>query len=194
MGRRKATDVQVAPKTGRRLRLLHPIANAGSFSQSRGMALEIERKFLVDNNTWRDAVERSHKLVQAYLAIDGDTSVRVRIKDDESARMTLKIGLSGMTRKEFEYPVPLTDAREMVEAGKDRLIEKTRHIVNYGGFVWEVDVFAGSLTGLIVAEVEMTSEKDNPALPPWLGREVTGDPAWSNAMLATSGRPVEAST
>lgn len=194
MGRRAAADVQVAPKTGRRPRLSHSIANASSFSQSRGMALEIERKFLVDNNTWRGAVERSHTLVQAYLAIDGHTSVRVRIKDDESARITLKIGLSGMTRKEFEYPVPLTDAREMVATGKDRLIEKTRHIVNHGGYVWEVDVFAGSLTGLIVAEVEMASETENPALPSWLGREVTGDPAWSNAMLATSGRPAEAST
>lgn len=157
------------------------------------MALEIERKFLVDNDTWRDKVERSHTLVQAYLALDGETSVRVRIKDDESARMTLKIGLSGMTRHEFEYPIPLTDAREMVAAGRDRLIEKTRHIVNYGGFAWEVDVFAGALSGLIVAEVEMASETDNPALPPWLGREVTGNPAWSNAMLATSGRPLEAS-
>ena len=156
------------------------------------MALEIERKFLVDNDAWRDAVERSHTLTQAYLAIDGDTSVRVRIKDGESARLTVKVGKTGMTRSEFEYPVTLSDAREMVEAGRDRLIEKTRHIVSHGGFVWEVDVFAGALSGLIVAEVEMGSETDNPALPGWLGREVTGEPAWTNAMLASNGRPVDA--
>jgi len=155
------------------------------------MAVEIERKFLVDNDAWRHQVERSHTLTQAYIAIDGDTNVRVRIKDSESARLTVKTGKTGMTRSEFEYPVPLSDAREMIEAGRDRLIEKTRYIVSHGGFVWEVDVFAGSLSGLIVAEVEMESETDNPALPGWLGREVTGDPAWTNAVLASNGRPVD---
>lgn len=153
------------------------------------MAKEIERKFIVDSDAWRAAAETSKAIVQAYVAIDGDTSVRVRISDGAEARLTLKAGAAGITRDEFEYPVPLEDAREMVAASRGRLIEKTRHIIPLGGFVWEVDVFEGALAGLVVAEVEMRSEEDDPVLPPWLGREVTGDPAWTNAMLATDGWP-----
>jgi len=153
------------------------------------MAKEIERKFIVDSNAWRAAAATSKSIVQAYVAIDGDTSVRVRISDGAEARLTLKSGSSGMTRDEFEYPIPLADARELVAASRGRLIAKTRHIVTLDGFDWEVDVFEGSLAGLVVAEVELASEDDEPTLPPWLGREVTGDPAWTNAMLATDGWP-----
>jgi adenylate cyclase len=80
----------------------------------------------------------------------------------------------------------------MIGASRGRLIEKTRHIIKAGDFVWEIDVFAGALSGLVIAEVEMDSESDEPALPPWLGREVTGDPAWTNAVLAIEGMPVDA--
>ena len=156
------------------------------------MAREIERKFIVDGDAWRDAVETSRSIVQAYLAIDGQTSVRVRVSDDDRALLTVKLGVSDMTRDEFEYPVPLADARIMVAASRGRLVQKTRHIVTVDGFVWEVDVFAGALEGLVVAEVEMGSEEDDPPLPPWVGREVTGDPAWTNAVLATDGRPADA--
>lgn len=153
------------------------------------MAKEIERKFIVENDAWRAAAGASKAIVQAYVAIDGDTSVRVRISDGAEARLTLKSGFSGITRDEFEYPIPLADAHELVAASRGRLIEKTRHIVSFDGFDWEVDVFEGALAGLVVAEVELASEDDEPILPPWLGREVTGDPAWTNAMLATDGRP-----
>tara|TARA_R110002020_G_scaffold34066_22_gene103677 strand:+ start:7196 stop:7672 length:477 start_codon:yes stop_codon:yes gene_type:complete len=155
------------------------------------MALEIERKFLVDNDAWRGVVETSKAIVQAYVAVDGGTSLRVRIYDDTSARLTVKVGVSEMTRHEYEYSIPLADARAMAETSRGRLIEKTRHLVHVEGFVWEVDVYEGRLAGLVTAEVEMGSESDDPALPPWLGREVTGDPAWTNAMLAISGRPRE---
>ncbi|WP_417415293.1 CYTH domain-containing protein [Hoeflea sp.] len=155
------------------------------------MALEIERKFLVENDSWRDAVETSRSIVQAYVAIDGDTSLRVRIYDGTSAWLTVKVGVSEMTRHEFQYPVPLVDAREMADASRGRLIEKTRHIVNVEGFAWEVDVYEGRLAGLVTAEVEMGSESDAPALPPWLGREVTGEAGWSNAMLAINGLPAD---
>ncbi|KJS21228.1 MAG: adenylate cyclase, partial [Hoeflea sp. BRH_c9] len=93
------------------------------------MAKEIERKFIVDSNAWRAAAATSKSIVQAYVAIDGDTSVRVRISDGAEARLTLKSGSSGMTRDEFEYPIPLADARELVAASRGRLIAKTRHIV-----------------------------------------------------------------
>lgn len=153
------------------------------------MALEIERKFIVDSDAWRAAAATSKSIVQAYVAIDGETSVRVRINDGTEAWLNVKIGVSEMTRDEFEYAVPLEDAREMVAASRDRLIEKTRHIIPLDGHVWEVDVYAGALAGLVVAEVELLSEDDEPTLPPWLGREVTGDPAWTNAVLATDGWP-----
>ena len=152
------------------------------------MALEIERKFLVENGGWRAAVEESRHIVQAYVALDGDVSVRVRITDMQRARLTVKYGQNSMTRDEFEYPIPLEDARKMV-AMSNRLIRKTRHIISFEGFVWEVDVYEGDLAGLVIAEVEMQSEADDPALPRWLGREVTGDGAWSNATLAVKGLP-----
>ena len=152
------------------------------------MALEIERKFLVENGGWRAAVEESRHIVQAYVALDGDVSLRVRITDRERARLTVKYGQNSMTRDEFEYPIPLDDARKMV-AMSSRLVEKTRHIISFEGFVWEVDVYEGALAGLVIAEVEMQSETDDPAMPRWLGREVTGDKAWSNATLAVKGLP-----
>ena len=152
------------------------------------MALEIERKFLVENGGWRAAVEESRHIVQAYVALDGDVSLRVRITNGEKARLTVKVGQNSMTRDEFEYSIPLDDARKMV-ATSSRLVRKTRHIVSFEGFVWEVDVYEGALAGLVIAEVEMQSEADDPALPFWIGREVTGDRAWSNATLAVKGLP-----
>lgn len=153
------------------------------------MALEIERKFLVESDTWRAAVETSKSIVQAYVAVDGDTSLRVRIYDETNARLTVKVGVSDMARHEFEYSIPLADAREMAEASRGRLIEKTRHVLTIDGYVWEVDVYQGRLAGLVTAEVEMASEDDTPPLPGWLGREVTGEAAWTNAMLAIHGWP-----
>ncbi|QKV19496.1 CYTH domain-containing protein [Oricola thermophila] len=153
------------------------------------MALEIERKYLVDGESWREAGGGSHHILQAYLALDGSTSVRVRISDGRRARLTVKIGRSGLVRDEFEYPVPLEDAERMIEAAQGRLIEKVRHVIPSGGFVWEVDVYEGALSGLVIAEVEMRSENDTPVLPEWIGREVTGEAAWSNAMLAIHGLP-----
>ncbi|OCW57943.1 CYTH domain-containing protein [Hoeflea olei] len=153
------------------------------------MASEIERKFLVESDDWRGLVQSSRPIVQAYVAIDGDTSLRVRISGGTKASITLKVGVSDMTREEFEYAVPLDDARAMVAASRGRLIEKTRHLIPAGSHLWEVDVFGGSLSGLVIAEVELSSEDETPALPAWLGREITGDRAYTNAMLATHGRP-----
>lgn len=153
------------------------------------MALEIERKFLVRNDAWRAAVETSKAIVQAYVAIDGDTSMRVRIYDGTKAKLTVKVGVTAMTRQEFEYAIPVDDARAMAEASRGRVIEKTRHILKTDAFTWEIDVYEGRLAGLVTAEVEMVSESDDPDLPAWLGREVTGDPAWSNAALAVNGMP-----
>ena len=153
------------------------------------MALEIERKFLVEGDGWRHADGGSRHILQAYVALDGDATVRVRVSDGRNARLTLKFGRSAMVRDEFEYPIPLADAGHMIAAARGRLVEKTRHAVTFEGFLWEVDVYEGALAGLVIAEVEMQSENDSPRLPEWVGRELTGDSAWSNAALALRGLP-----
>lgn len=149
------------------------------------MAKEIERKFLVRGEAWRSAVESKSVLKQGYVASMDDRSVRVRILDEKAARLTMKIGRSTLTRDEFEYEIPVSDAEELLDNALGIVIEKTRYRVPYEGFVWEVDVFAGAHRGLVIAEVEMQAETDNPPLPAWLGREVTGDFRYSNQALAT---------
>ncbi|MDR6667530.1 CYTH domain-containing protein [Rhizobium sp. 1399] len=149
------------------------------------MAKEIERKFLVRGEAWRSAVESKSVLKQGYVASMDDRSVRIRILDEKTARLTMKIGRGTLTRDEFEYEIPVSDAEELLENAIGIVIEKTRYRVPYEGFVWEVDVFAGAHRGLVIAEVEMQAETDNPPLPAWLGREVTGDFRYSNQALAT---------
>lgn len=148
------------------------------------MAKEIERKFLVRNDRWRDLVSEKLMLRQAYVAAMPDRSVRVRLTDETNATLTMKIGRS-MTRDEFEYDIPVGDAHELLDNAIGLVIEKTRFKVPYKGFVWEVDVFRGAHRGLVIAEVELKSETDNPELPDWVGREVTGEYRFSNQALAT---------
>ncbi len=149
------------------------------------MAKEIERKFLVRNDGWRSGAKTKSVFKQGYIASMDDRSVRVRVLDNEKARLTIKIGRSTMTRDEFEYDIPVADAEQLLGDAIGIVIEKTRYRVPHEGFVWEVDVFAGEHRGLVIAEVEMRSETDKPALPSWLGREVTGDFRYSNQALAT---------
>ncbi len=149
------------------------------------MAKEIERKFLVRNDGWRAGAATKSVMKQGYIASMDDRSVRVRVLDDIKARLTIKIGRSTMTREEFEYDIPVDEAKELLDDAIGVVIEKTRYRVPHEGFVWEVDVFAGRHRGLVIAEVEMRSESDKPSLPSWLGREVTGDVRYSNQALAT---------
>ncbi len=149
------------------------------------MAKEIERKFLVRNDTWRSEAKTKSVMRQGYIASMDDRSVRVRILDGKQARLTIKIGRSAMTRDEFEYDITVSDAEELLASAIGVVIEKTRYRVPHDGFVWEVDVFSGQHRGLVIAEVEMKAETDNPSLPAWLGREVTGDFRYSNQALAT---------
>lgn len=156
------------------------------------MAKEIERKFLVVSDAWRQAGDGGTPLRQAYVAAMEDRSVRVRIAGRERARLTIKVGKTALVRDEYEYELPVADAEELLTQAIGIVIEKTRYRIPYGGFVWEVDEYAGPLRGLIVAEVELASESDEPALPVWLGREVTGDPRYSNQSLATGARDIRA--
>jgi CYTH domain-containing protein len=153
------------------------------------MAKEIERKFLVQGEAWRAAVESSALIVQFYLAISSERSIRIRIKDGRTARLTLKFGSNTRIRDEFEYPVPLDEAREMMQFATGALIRKTRHCVRHQGYLYEIDVFNGDLDGLIVAELETADTVDDGRLPGWLGREVTGEIRYSNASLALNGFP-----
>lgn len=148
------------------------------------MAKEIERKYLVKTDGWRSGVSSSSSFLQAYIASGKDRSVRVRIMDDKKARLTIKIGRDLFARDEFEYDIPLTDAREMSDQALGVVLEKTRYFVPYEGYTWEVDVYAGAYAGLVVAEVEIASEKEQPLLPTWIGKEITGDRRYSNVNMA----------
>jgi len=148
--------------------------------------LEIERKFLVVGDDWRNG-RSVHHLRQAYLSTDPDRVVRVRVSD-EQAFITIKGRTRGSVRTELEYPIPLDDALVLLGLAKGAVVEKRRHEIEHGGFVWEVDEFLGDNGGLIVAEIEVEQESDFAralaAAPRWVGREVTDDPRFSNAELA----------
>ena len=148
------------------------------------MAKEIERKFLVASDGWQDEADGGTSLVQAYIVTMDDRSARVRIMDNARARLTIKISNGSMTRYEFEYDIPVDDAKELMSKAIGLVIEKTRYEVKHSGFIWEVDVYGGAHAGLVIAEVELGAEGDTPELPAWLGTEVTGDPLYSNQSLS----------
>jgi adenylate cyclase len=153
------------------------------------MGKEVERKFLVSGNAWRHLVEAEISIRQFYLAAAPGRSVRVRVSDDASAELTLKFGDRVRERDEFEYPIPLADAEEMMAFAIGRVIEKTRHHVKHHGYLYEVDVFGGALAGLVIAELETPEDVPDEMLPDWLGREVTGESRFYNASLALGGIP-----
>lgn len=147
------------------------------------MAREIERKFLVKNDSWKNGC---HGVAcrQGYLVKDAAVTVRVRVLGAEGY-LTIKGRTEGIARDEFEYPIPREDAEAML-AGMcgERIVEKIRYHVENGGFQWDVDEFLGENSGLVLAEVELESEDQQPVLPDWIGREVTGDVRYYNACLA----------
>jgi adenylate cyclase len=148
------------------------------------MGVEIERKFLVKNTSWRNSVEGQDAILQGYLAETERASVRVRVKGDRGF-LTIKGATSGVSRAEFEYGIPLEDARAMLETLTSlAVIEKVRYRVRSGHHLWELDVFAGENAGLVLAELELTSEDEPFELPDWVGEEVSSDPRYYNLSLA----------
>jgi len=144
---------------------------------------EIERKFLLRNEDWR-GLAPGIAYVQGYLAGDEACSVRVRIAGN-TATLAVKSATTGIGRNEFEYAIPVADARQMLDLlARKSLIEKTRYAIEHEGFFWEIDEFHGKNQGLIVAEIELEHEDQAFEKPVWLGREVTGDPRYYNANLA----------
>ena len=145
------------------------------------MGKEIERKFLVDRAKW-DPDQSGTVYRQGYVANLPDKSVRVRIAG-EKAMLTLKGGKT-LVRDEYEYPIPVAEARELLERFCEKpLIEKTRYRVRYGNHLWEVDVFHGENEGLFLAEIELGDPSEVFDKPAWAGKEVTGDKRYYNANL-----------
>lgn len=147
------------------------------------MATEIERKFLLRDDSWRAEADAGTPFSQGYFGGGGKASVRVRI-EGERANLNIKGATLGVTRREYEYPVPLAEAKEMLdELCEKPLIEKTRYCVKHAGLTWEVDVFEGENAGLVVAEVELPDEAHPIELPPWVGEEVSHDTRYYNVCL-----------
>ena len=146
------------------------------------MGVEIERKFLVIDDGWRH-LARGVFMRQAYICSDSGRIVRVRI-EGECAVLTIKGKTEGISRGEWEYPIPLKDAQELLETLCEKpFIEKNRYRIPFGGFIWEVDEFFGENSGLIVAEIELESESQTFAKPDWVGQEVSQDRRYANANL-----------
>lgn len=154
------------------------------------MAKEIELKYKVKDRSYREMAERHTDILQGYISASPEATVRVRLIGKD-ARITVKGINHGCSRDEWEYAIPPEDAREMLEkCCQGKFIDKTRYYVPFGAYTWEVDEFHGSHEGLVIAEVEMKSAEEHPALPPFVGEDVTGDTRFYNSMLSqTSGVP-----
>jgi adenylate cyclase len=155
------------------------IVRSGNYGNH--MATEIERKFLVSSEAWREGPPGT-PICQGYLCKDPERSVRVRIKG-EAGFLTVKGGSSGIAREEFEYPVPVEDARCLLGMCLPPLLEKVRYERWHEGRCWEIDEFGGLNAGLVVAEVELPDVSADLALPPWAGKEVSDDPRYYNLSL-----------
>ena len=148
------------------------------------MGIEIERRFLVENNDWKNQVILSESFSQAYLNSTGDEwTTRVRIIDNNKGYITLKSSLNGFINHEFEYSIPRKDAIELIQLSKYK-ITKIRYQLKINKKNWVVDVFEKSNSGLKIAEIELNSESEEIRVPSWCGQEITGIKSLSNASLA----------
>ena len=147
------------------------------------MGIEIERKFLVVGDDWRQAPAVPY--AQGYLNRDKQRTVRVRIAQG-AAWLTIKGASVGATRAEFEYPIPVADAEQLLALCDGPLVRKLRRVVVHAGATWEIDEFQGDNAGLVVAEIELASEDAPFEAPPWLGAEVTHDARYFNSNLAAA--------
>ena len=148
------------------------------------MGTEIERKFLLQSDEWRNEVQSSTRLIQGYLVRGDNMAIRVRIKG-ESAEINIKHTGDGISRLEYEYEIPLDDARESLDqVALKPLIDKTRHHVVHGKHLWEIDEFYGDNAGLLVAEIELDSADEAFDRPAWLGEEVSLEQRYYNSNLS----------
>ena len=147
------------------------------------MALEIERKFLVDAEKISALnLTGGEKIFQGYLSTDKNKTVRVRVKNNRGF-LTVKSANVGIVRKEFEYEIPVADAEEILKLCAPNTLQKVRYKVEYAGKIFEVDIFSGRHQGLILAEVELNSPTEIVDLPDWIGEEVSDNPKYYNSNL-----------
>lgn len=148
------------------------------------MSKEIERKFLVNNDSWKNYVVGMEHLIQAYITHRINGTVRLRICDTK-AFITIKGRTKGIERHEWEYEIPIEDAREMLanRIYQGKYIEKTRYYLNFNGYRWEIDVFHGRHEGLVMAEIELPDSYHVLQLPSFIGKEVSHDPRYFNSNL-----------
>ncbi|RWY56954.1 CYTH domain-containing protein [Mucilaginibacter gilvus] len=150
------------------------------------MAIEIERKFLVNRAKWNALAKPEGKLFkQGYILSDDKRTVRIRVTD-EAAYLTLKGSTTGISRNEYEYTIPIADGHEILSGLTVSSIEKVRYEINFAGNTWEVDIFSGDNDGLIVAEIELEHEEQAFEKPDWVADEVTDDHRYSNASLSVN--------
>lgn len=147
------------------------------------MAREIERKFLVIGTDWKQG--NGVYFSQGYLNSTKERTVRVRLAGGK-AFLTIKGLAEGISRSEFEYEIPVSDAEELLKLCEEPLIQKIRYCVSFKGFKWEVDEFKGENEGLVIAEIELESESQIFDIPRWIGEEVSNDPRYYNSSLVTN--------
>lgn len=151
------------------------------------MAKEIERKFLVKNDNWQNMADNGEEIVQGYISTWPNPTVRIRTRG-EHAYLTIKGSNHGIERDEWEYEIPKDEAEEMLKlCNQNTLIEKIRYRVGR----WEIDAFKGRLSGLVLAEIELTSADEKVTLPDFIGPEVTDDSRYYNSSLASAGMPLQ---
>lgn len=146
------------------------------------MAFEIEHKYLVTNDSYKKIAIAKFHIYQGYLSRQPERTVRVRIKNDR-AYLTVKGKNEGSKRLEFEYEIPKDDAMKILKLCQTPILEKIRYNVPYEGKLWEVDEFMGTREGLVLAEIELTSEEESYAKPNFIGENVTGEPQYYNSNL-----------
>lgn len=148
------------------------------------MPKEIERKFLIKNDDWRITADSGVEMVQGYLQSGKESSIRVRLTGD-TAWLNIKSATLGISRSEYEYTIPLEDAKEILSGlCGESIVGKTRYHVDVGNHTWEVDVFADDNAGLVVAEIELSAEDEAFEVPAWAGEEVSLDTRYYNVCLA----------
>lgn len=149
------------------------------------MGIEIEKKFLTINDSWREQADDGIHMVQGYMGSNEKSSIRVRINGN-SANLNIKSKTIGIQRSEYEYDIPVEEAKTLLATLCDKpYIEKTRYHILHDSHQWEIDVFSGENDGLIVAELELESVDESYMLPDWVGREVSDDPRYYNICLVT---------
>ena len=147
------------------------------------MALEIERKFLVDEKKISALnLTGGEKISQGYLSTDKNKVVRVRVKGDKGF-LTIKSKNVGIVRSEFEYEIPLADAKEILKLCEPNILQKVRYKIEHSGKIFELDIFSGKHQGLILAEIELNSPNEKIELPDWITEEVSDNPKYFNSNL-----------